>query len=69
MTKACDHLGIEPTEVIAFGEAENDIAMFRLAGESVAMGQAGADIKLAADHTTATNTKDGVAEFIEKRLL
>jgi Cof subfamily protein (haloacid dehalogenase superfamily) len=67
--KACDHLGIAPTEVIAFGDAENDIAMFRLAGQSVAMEQAEAEIKSAADHVTATNENDGVAEFIENHLL
>ncbi|MGV0034236.1 MAG: Cof-type HAD-IIB family hydrolase [Candidatus Azotimanducaceae bacterium WSBS_2022_MAG_OTU7] len=69
LKKACDHIGIAPSEVVAFGDAENDIAMFRLAGESVAMGQAEADIKNAADHVTASNENDGVAEFIENRLL
>ena len=60
LKKACDHLGIKPSE---------DIAMFELAGKSVAMGQADDRIKSAADHVTATNENDGVAEFIESRLL
>ena len=65
---ACAHEGIETQAVVAFGDAENDIAMFRLAGASVAMGQASADVKLAATTTTLPNTENGVGVAIEKLL-
>ena len=66
---ACEYLSLAPENVIAFGDADNDIAMFRRAGTSVAMGQADAAVKQAATHVTAANTADGVAEFIERELL
>ena len=69
LTKACEHLSIETSDVIAFGDADNDIEMFRRAGASVAMGQADTEVKKAATHVTTANTDDGVAEFIEKELL
>jgi len=36
----CEYLQIDPKKVIAFGDAENDIEMFKVSGASVAMGQA-----------------------------
>ena len=69
LTRACEHLHIDPANVIAFGDAENDVAMFRLAGTAVAMGQASDSVKSAAHHVTAPNTEHGVAEFIERQLL
>ncbi len=69
LTEACKHLGVDLINVTAFGDAHNDIAMFKIAGNSVAMGQAGADIKSAAQLVTDANTEDGVARYIEKYLL
>ena len=62
---ACDHLQIDPQQVIAFGDAENDLAMFRLAGASVAMGQAHDEVKAAADYVSAPNYENGVAQAVE----
>ena len=64
----CKHLGIDPREVITFGDAENDIEMFKVSGASVAMGQASAAVKAAATTVTAANTEDGVAQAIERLL-
>jgi len=61
---ACDHLNLDPQQVIAFGDAENDLAMFRLAGASVAMGQAHEAVKAAADYVSAPNYENGVAEAV-----
>jgi Cof subfamily protein (haloacid dehalogenase superfamily) len=69
LERACRHLGIDPKGVIAFGDADNDIAMFRVAGRSVAMGQADDEVKKAATDVTSDNTEDGVAEYIESFLL
>lgn len=69
LIRACEHLSIQPSEVIAFGDADNDIEMFKRAGRSVAMGQADELVKQAATDITAANTDDGVARFIEQMLL
>lgn len=65
---ACEHLRIEPGEVIAFGDSENDIEMFKVAGASVAMGQSHDQVKAAATRVTKANTEDGVALVIEQLL-
>jgi Cof subfamily protein (haloacid dehalogenase superfamily) len=62
---ACADLGIHTDEVIAFGDADNDIEMFRVAGASVAMGQASEHLKSLATAVTLPNTQDGVAVALE----
>lgn len=63
------HLEVEPAEIMALGDAENDIGMLQLAGHSVAMGQAKEDVKAAAVHVTGTNVEDGAADAIERLFL
>jgi 5-amino-6-(5-phospho-D-ribitylamino)uracil phosphatase len=65
---ACDDLGIPVSDVVAVGDSEADIEMFRVAGASVAMGQAAAAVQEAATWVTGTNADDGVAEAIERLL-
>ncbi len=64
----CTDLGISPHEVVAFGDAENDIDMFRVAGASVAMGQAAEHVKAAATFVSARYDEGGVAVGIERLL-
>ncbi len=64
----CHHLDIDPVDVVAFGDAENDISMFEVAGASVAMGQADERVKSAASKVTSANTEDGVARVIDSLL-
>ena len=61
----CHALGIRPEEVIAFGDAENDIPMLRAAGLGVAMGNAAESVKAAADRVTLSCNDDGIAAVIE----
>ena len=65
---ACGHLELDPGRVVAFGDAENDLAMFRLAGASVAMGQADAATRAAATFVSRPNTEGGVAHAIHRLL-
>ena len=65
---SCHYLDIEPGSVVAFGDAENDIEMFKVAGASVAMGQADELVKAAATTSTASNVEDGVALAIDRLL-
>ena len=68
LAAACAHLGLRPEEVVAFGDAENDVDMFALAGASVAMGQADAATQAAATFVSKPNTEAGVAYGIHRLL-
>lgn len=61
----CNALQISPEEVIAFGDAENDIPMLQAAGLGVAMGNAQEKVKAAADYVTLSNNCDGIAAALE----
>ena len=63
------HMGIDMSEVMAFGDADNDVEMIKRAGLGVAMGNAKEGALLAADVVTASNNEDGIAEVLERRLL
>ncbi len=56
--------GVELTQVAALGDMTNDLPMFARAGLSVAMGQAPACVRAAADATATTNEEAGVADAI-----
>lgn len=60
------HLNINKDEIIAIGDAINDIEMIEYAGLGVAMGNAPDEIKKKADFVTMSNEEDGVAYVIEK---
>lgn len=60
----CDILHIPVTDVLAIGDNQNDISMLQLAGISVAMGNAEADVKAVADYIAKTNEEDGAAQFL-----
>ncbi len=63
---ACRVLGIPPENVLAIGDSENDWALLRAAGVSVAMANATPETKALAQYITAAdNDHDGVAEAIE----
>ena len=57
--------GISREETIAFGDGENDIGMLRYAGIGVALGNAGEEVKAAADYVTADIDDDGVWKALE----
>ena len=64
----CRALDMQPEEVVAFGDAENDIPMLRAAGVGVAMGNADPAVKAAADMVTLSNNEDGIAAALDKLL-
>ena len=59
-------LGYSKDQVMALGDANNDLEMLRFAGYSVAMGNGNAAVKEIADFITLTNDEDGVAHTINK---
>jgi len=60
--------GIPAGRIAAIGDEANDLAMIRGAGLGIAMGNAAAAVKQAANQETGTNLEDGVAMAIEKIL-
>lgn len=69
LKKVCKEIGITMDEVMAVGDSLNDIKMIQEAGIGVAMGNAQEAILKAADVTTDTNDRDGVALAIERYVL
>jgi Cof subfamily protein (haloacid dehalogenase superfamily) len=62
-------LGVPLAQTAAIGDGGNDVAMFRRAGLSIAMGQAEEGVRTHADHVTGSNLQDGVAMAIEQYIL
>ncbi|MBF0786334.1 MULTISPECIES: Cof-type HAD-IIB family hydrolase [unclassified Streptococcus] len=69
LKKLADHLQILPEEIMAIGDANNDIEMLTFAGLSIAMGNANDLVKSLADDITDTNDQDGVAKAIYKHII
>jgi HAD superfamily hydrolase (TIGR01484 family) len=59
-----DELGIEPAEVVAFGDMPNDLAMLAWAGTPYAMANAHESVLAAVDRVAPSNDEDGVAEVL-----
>jgi Cof subfamily protein (haloacid dehalogenase superfamily) len=62
-------LGIPPERIATIGDMDNDVAMFRHSGLSIAMGNAPDAVKAKAGATTAANTDEGFAAAIEQIVL
>jgi Cof subfamily protein (haloacid dehalogenase superfamily) len=58
-------LGISTNAVATIGDMQNDLAMFRKSGLSIAMGNATEDVKKQASHVTGSNEDEGFAGAIE----
>ena len=60
-----EHNGMKTSEIIAFGDAQNDLDMLELAAIGVAMGNAAEEVKQAADYVTADIDDDGIARALK----
>lgn len=60
--------GIAKEEVLAIGNGGNDRELIRWAGFGVAMSNSVDGLREQADHVTASNNEDGVAEVLEQYL-
>ena len=61
-----DSLGIDPSEVMAVGDGENDIEMLKMVGHPVAMGNAVPKLKRIARTVVGSNAQNGVAQAIRE---
>lgn len=64
----CDRSGLEPAQVLAAGDAPNDVEMFRYAGFAVAPRNAFPEALAEADAIIPPPEEDGIAEMIERYL-
>ena len=64
LLRLCEALGIRKEETAAVGDGENDLAMLRMAGLGIAMGNASEAVKKAADRVAADLDHGGCAEAI-----
>ena len=65
---ALPKLGIDASEVVSFGDGQNDKSMIEWAGTGVAMGNAVDEVKAVAQMVTANNNEDGIAVALDKLL-
>jgi Cof subfamily protein (haloacid dehalogenase superfamily) len=61
--------GLNPEEIIAFGDEENDLPMFGVAGYSAAPSGAKEKVRNTADFVFGSNTEEGLAAFLENLFL
>jgi len=66
---AMEHRGLKPEEVIAFGDEENDLPMFPVAGFCGAPASAREKIREAADFVYGSNADEGLALWLEEKFL
>ncbi|WP_436525221.1 HAD-IIB family hydrolase [Actinoplanes sp. HUAS TT8] len=62
-------VGVDPADVLVFGDMPNDLSMFAWAGWGrVAVANAHPELMAMADDVTLTNDQDGVAVYLERLL-
>jgi hydroxymethylpyrimidine pyrophosphatase-like HAD family hydrolase len=63
------HLGVDPADVLVFGDMPNDLPMFAFAGwHRVAVANAHPEVRAAADQIIEACDDDGVARYLERLL-
>ena len=62
-------MGIRPEETVVFGDSLNDLSMLAYTDHSVAMGNARDEVKAAARYVCLPNGQDGMARFIQEKVL
>ncbi|HEU0058628.1 MAG TPA: Cof-type HAD-IIB family hydrolase [Hyphomicrobiaceae bacterium] len=62
-------MGVAVREIAVLGDGSNDLPMFAVAGLSIAMGNAGDEVKARADLVTAANDEEGFAQAVEQLIL
>jgi hydroxymethylpyrimidine pyrophosphatase-like HAD family hydrolase len=64
-----DAIGVDPSDVLVFGDMPNDVPMFEWAGWGrVAVANAHPAVLALADEVTLTNDEDGVAVYLDRLL-
>ncbi|WP_457614740.1 phosphoglycolate phosphatase [Methanopyrus sp.] len=64
----CERLGIDPDDVVAIGDGDNDIPLLKAAGLGVAPANATENVKRIADVVLGAENGEGVATFLRNLL-
>jgi hydroxymethylpyrimidine pyrophosphatase-like HAD family hydrolase len=62
----CEHYKVAMKEVMAIGDAVNDVPMLEAAGVAIAMDNAPEEVKRAADWTAPSNNDHGVHAALQR---
>jgi len=62
----CEHLGMDISNIIAFGDSGNDVDLLKIAGYGVVVDSGLETAKAVADYIAPTVQEDGVAKAIEE---
>ncbi len=62
-------MGFAPDEIATIGDMPNDVLMFQKSGFSIAMGNAGDEVKAKASAVTDSNEDEGFAKAVRKFIL
>jgi hypothetical protein len=69
LSVVADAVGVDPADVLVFGDMPNDLPMFAWAGWGrVAVANAHPELLAVADEVTLTNDEDGVAVYLDRLL-
>ena len=66
LSRVMDENGLRGAEVVAFGDSDNDIPLFRFASRGVAVQNASDELKSLAETVIGPNTADSVVRFLER---
>lgn len=64
--KICEYLQLQSEEIAVIGDGENDISMFEVTNNSIAMGNAMEEVKERAKFVTDSNDEEGVAKYLNR---
>jgi Cof subfamily protein (haloacid dehalogenase superfamily) len=64
----CRHLGFDPSEVVALGDAPNDLPLLKAAGTKVAVETAAPEVRAIADWLVPGPGRGGLAELVRRVL-
>lgn len=65
----CDYLSIDVNDAMAFGDGDNDKAMFEVVSKSMAVGNAVSKLKTFSKDVVLDCKNDGMYKYIEKNIL
>jgi hydroxymethylpyrimidine pyrophosphatase-like HAD family hydrolase len=65
LARLCDERGVDPAEVVAFGDMPNDLPMLAWAGTAYAVANAHPEVLAAVDRQAPSVLEDGVAQILE----
>lgn len=64
--RVCEYFKLSHNEIAVIGDGKNDISMFKLTPNSIAMGNSIQELKNIAAYVTDSNEEDGVAKALAK---